>query len=60
MQPNGLWTAVEVGLLSKTVTLAIITSSKVLLPGANGICPGCLKRSPPCEMDEDGTYVCEM
>lgn len=28
--------------------------------GANGICPGCLKRSPPCEMDEDGTYVCEM
>ena len=31
MQPNGLWSAVEVGVLSKTVTLARMSSSKVLL-----------------------------
>lgn len=25
---------------------------------ANGVCPGCMKRMPPCEMDEMGEYVC--
>jgi len=28
---------------------------------ASGVCPGCLKRCPPCEFDEDeGCYECEM
>ena len=25
---------------------------------AHGVCPGCMKRMPPCEMDEEGYYVC--
>ena len=25
---------------------------------SHGVCPGCMKRMPPCEMDEMGEYVC--
>ena len=25
-----------------------------------GVCPGCMKRMPPCQMDEDGEYECCM
>ena len=25
---------------------------------AHGVCPGCMKRMPPCETDEMGEYVC--
>ena len=25
-----------------------------------GVCPGCMKRNPPCEMDEMGEYECCM
>ena len=25
---------------------------------AHGVCPGCMKRMPPCEMDEEGEYEC--
>ena len=24
----------------------------------HGVCPGCMKRMPPCQMDEDGEYEC--
>ena len=26
----------------------------------HGVCPGCMKRNPPCEMDEMGEYECCM